>query len=179
MSHAHEVRSTTASGSKVYESQRAVHEYLHFHFGDEDGHIKDVDGLRSALNFAERCATLCSQAQKRNVTRALDVGCSVGGSAFHLSKHFNEVVGIDFSEHFVTAAKTLQSDGQMDYDMLVEGDTFQKCTALLPKDIDRSKVRFQQGDACSLSADLGGLSEAVSNYCWSLFILLFLQENLM
>lgn len=27
------VRSTTASGSVVYESERAVHEYLQFHFG--------------------------------------------------------------------------------------------------------------------------------------------------
>jgi hypothetical protein len=27
------VRSTTASGSAVYESERAVHEYLQFHYG--------------------------------------------------------------------------------------------------------------------------------------------------
>lgn len=157
----HEVRSTTASGSKIYESQRAVHEYLHFHFGKEDGHIANTNGLRNALNFAERCAILCSVAQNRNFSRALDIGCSVGGSTFHLSKHFNEVVGIDFSEHFISAAKTLQCDGQMGYDMLIEGETFQKCTALLPNDIDRSRVRFQQGDACNMTADLGWLSLAL------------------
>lgn len=28
-----QVRSTTASGSLVYESDRAVHEYLQFHYG--------------------------------------------------------------------------------------------------------------------------------------------------
>lgn len=28
-----QVRSTTASGSAVYESERAVHEYLQFHYG--------------------------------------------------------------------------------------------------------------------------------------------------
>ena len=41
------------------------------------------------------------------LTRALDVGCAVGGASFHLSTDFAEVVGIDFSHAFVDMANAL------------------------------------------------------------------------
>lgn len=43
-----------------------------------------------------------------SLERALDVGCAVGGSSFELTRHFDQVVGIDFSEMFITAANVLR-----------------------------------------------------------------------
>ena len=72
------VRSTTASGSAVYESKRAVDEYLLFHYGKASDQMMYNSGPRSALQFPERCAALCSDFSQEK-KRALDVGCAVGG----------------------------------------------------------------------------------------------------
>ena len=40
--------------------------------------------------------------------RALDVGCAVGGAAFHLARDFAAVVGIDFSHAFVDASNHMK-----------------------------------------------------------------------
>ncbi len=151
------VRSTAASGSQVYESKRAVDEYLLFHFGKRDDLMPYNFGPMDALDFPERCAKVCidiSGAQLKG--KALDIGCSVGGSSFSLANHFNHVVGIDFSQHFVDAANCMKKDGSMAYDMLQQGDLYRSCIAQVPASIDKSRVEFSQGDACNLSPDLGG-----------------------
>ena len=38
---------------------------------------------------------------------ALDIGCAVGGASFELAKTYDRVVGVDRSEAFVSAAKSL------------------------------------------------------------------------
>ena len=49
--------STTSSGhsGSVYESSKAVSEYLQFHFGSAKDILPYADGPHSALNFASRC----------------------------------------------------------------------------------------------------------------------------
>ena len=103
------VRSTTASGSTVYESSRAVSEYLLFHFGSPEDLCPYDFGPKNALNFPERTSKLVANldCSKR---RVLDVGCAVGGASFMFSKTFDEVVGIDFSQHFIDAANALKSN---------------------------------------------------------------------
>lgn len=90
------VRSTAASGSQVYDTKRAVDEYLFFHFGDSTNpglQMPYVFGPKDALDFTGRSARLCSSVAHNN-GRALDIGCSVGGSSFELSRYFDEVVGV-------------------------------------------------------------------------------------
>lgn len=164
MSNTNHVRSTAASGSQVYESKRAVHEYLLFHFGQQQDLMPYPFGPTDALEFPERCAAVCSSVTSGEGNRALDVGCSVGGSAFHLAKSFKSVVGVDFSQHFVDAANTLQQQGRMGYDMLQQGERFVSREAHVPADIDRSRVQFLQGDACSLDASLG--KSCALRLCW-------------
>ncbi|CBN77361.1 conserved unknown protein [Ectocarpus siliculosus] len=55
-------RSTAASGSVVYEGERAVHEYLQFHFGSTDEVLPHDCGPADALGFPKRCASLCAEA---------------------------------------------------------------------------------------------------------------------
>lgn len=148
------VRSTAASGSQVYESSRAVSEYLLFHYGAEADMMPYAFGPKAALNFTGRLADLGATHTKGR-GRALDLGCSVGGSAFELTKHFEEVVGIDFSQHFVDAGNTMKRDGQMDYEVMEQGSIFSKRMAALPEGVHPSKVTFEQGDATNLSRDLG------------------------
>ncbi len=102
-------RSTTASGSVVYESDRAAHEYLQFHYGMS--HLSDYlshllfarkgkpeevvpypFAPKDALNFLSRSvndAVAHSRPYMRH--RALEVGCAVGRSSFELSRTFDQV----------------------------------------------------------------------------------------
>lgn len=155
MSTSANVRSTAASGSQVYESKRAVHEYLLFHYGKPDDHLPHQAGPRSALNFPGRSAALCNEHASSSKKRALDIGCAVGASSFELAKYYDEVVGIDFSQHFVDAANLIKTDGNVEFESLVRGNVFKTCTTDLDQSIDRSRVEFRQGDACNLSPSLG------------------------
>lgn len=87
--------------------------------------------------------------------RALDVGCAVGRATFELSRHFDEAVGVDFSQHFVDAAEAMRARGRLPYDALVQGDIFEAREAALPAGVRADRVRFLRGDACNLDEALG------------------------
>jgi putative 4-mercaptohistidine N1-methyltranferase len=163
------VRSTASSGtgassgSNVYESIRAVHEYLLFHYGQKDILMPYSFGPHAALSFPERTAQICGQYVPRSAyihsgsgpTRALDLGCAVGGAAFELTQTFDEVVGIDFSHQFVATANTMKTTGTMEYSILKQGHIFENHIAVVPAHLDRTKTTFAQGDACNLDSSLG------------------------
>jgi len=129
-----------------------VDEYLLFHYGDDSDMMPYTFGPKQALQFPSRLAEFSLTHAGSGRGRALDLGCSVGGSAFQLAKHYEQVVGIDFSQHFVDAASSMASKGSADYEILKQGQIFLKRTAKVPANIDRSRVSFQQGDACNLNA---------------------------
>lgn len=152
------VRSTAASGSQVYESKRAVDEYLLFHYGRNEDIIPFQIPIDFALNFSSRGANLVKSSVTKNggnLGRVLDIGCAVGGLSFALSEHFSEVVGLDFSQHFVDAANKMKSEGKMSFNVLKQGDIFFETEASIPSHLERSKVNFLQGDACNLHEQLG------------------------
>ncbi|CAN0235112.1 unnamed protein product [Hapterophycus canaliculatus] len=112
-------RSTAASGSIVYEGERAVHEYLQFHFGRPEQVLPYDCGPKDALDFPRRCADLCIDAivtaegsEDTSTLRALDVGCSFGGITLQLTRAFDEVVGVDYSGSFVKAAEQMRVEGR-------------------------------------------------------------------
>lgn len=153
------VRSTTASGSMVYESERAVNEYLQYQYGAPVDVMPFSNGPMNALTFLKQtvldCATRVPKTQRRR--RALDVGCAVGGSTFELSQYFDEVRGIDFSHGFIDAAKRMQSQGQAQYMSTLQGQITLERTCRVPNELyqHKDKITFEQGDACDLSQDLG------------------------
>jgi tRNA/tmRNA/rRNA uracil-C5-methylase (TrmA/RlmC/RlmD family) len=167
------VRSTAASGSQIYESKRAVDEYLLFHYGKSSDIMPFNRGeMDFALNFTQRSANLVTDAVQRHGTkeckRVLDLGCAVGGLSFHLAKTFDQVLGIDYSHHFVEAANHMKAEGKMPYQIQKQGKLFYSSEAVVDADIDRSKVTFQQGDACNLNKELGEFCPAPL----SIFVLL-------
>ena len=87
--------------------------------------------------------------------RALDLGCAVGRSTFELARHFDQVVGIDFSQSFVDAANRMKSSGKHIATRLDEGNSLTELDLYVDTMIDRSRVFFEQGDAQWIREDIG------------------------
>lgn len=97
-----------------YETDKQVSEYLAFHYGqDEADYMNFPTAPKQLLNFnvhiAKRCAALAASSVGDGAPkRVLDVGCAVGRACFELANHFDEVVGVDFSQAFVNAANKMK-----------------------------------------------------------------------
>lgn len=144
------------NSAAYYDTDRALAEYLLFHYGSPSEVLPWGFGPTTALSYPVRCVTECLDAGRLSVTaRGLDLGCAVGRSTFELARHCAAVVGIDYSQSFIDAAQVLQSRGTMPFRHVVEGDLWVESMATVPSGIDRARVRFEHGDAQSLRADLG------------------------
>jgi putative 4-mercaptohistidine N1-methyltranferase len=150
------VRSTTASGSTVYESERAMHEYVQTHYGLPGDIYPYPNAPTEAITFISKTVEkTVGMLGKGSRKRALDIGCAVGGSSFELARYFEEVVGIDYSHAFINAAQQMQQTGALPYESEIEGGATRSFTASIDPSIDRSRVEFTQGDACALPESLG------------------------
>lgn len=140
--------------SNVYETTKLVDEYLLFHYGSETDILPDggdwPEEMRGSLGFAERTVKWFSPGKVR---RGLDLGCAVGRSAFEMSRDCGEVIGIDFSHAFITAAEALRQGEELSYQRLEEGRLSTGLTARAP--FAAENIAFQQGDAMSLPEALG------------------------
>lgn len=160
-------RSTTSSGivkgggSAVYESAKAVDEYLLFHFAEASLLMPYEFGPREATAFPQRCAQLVAKHAKKGSGKALDIGCAVGGATFELARTFNSVVGVDFSQAFVDTAKKLQDGERLPCTAMDEGILNSWFVASAPADVDGRRIKFQQGDACNLPTGDFGPFDAV------------------
>jgi putative 4-mercaptohistidine N1-methyltranferase len=87
--------------------------------------------------------------------RCLDIGCSVGRSAFEFARHFAHVDAIDFSARFIQSGVRLQQGDEVLYEIPVEGELTASRAVSLGRiglgDVG-AKVFFMQGDACNLKA---------------------------
>ncbi len=139
-----------------YESERGLGEYLLFHYGAAEEILPYAFGPKEALHFPVRCVSQCldTSALVPNA-RALDIGCAVGRATFELARWCGEVVGIDFSERFIRTASHLKTEGVVDFEYAVEGELTALGRAVVPPEIDRGRVNFEQGDAMALRRDLG------------------------
>lgn len=146
-------------GAHAYETGKMLDEYLLLHYGGARETLT-VDGVPEVLlDFPKRCAALVTKAAgaaPRPGRRALDIGCAVGGAAFELARSFDEVIGVDLSESFITAAGTLKEAGELSYFRRDEGELGVRLVARVDPTIDRRRVSFRRADACSLPADLHG-----------------------
>jgi 5-histidylcysteine sulfoxide synthase/putative 4-mercaptohistidine N1-methyltranferase len=139
-------------GARLYETDNLVTQYLEFHYGDAGG-AREVLGVP---NFPRACvaATLPHVPAERR-RRCLDVGCSVGRSAFEFARHFAHVDAIDFSARFIQSGVRLQNGDEVLYEVPAEGDLTTPRGVSLEKlglaDVG-GRVSFMQGDACNLKA---------------------------
>jgi putative 4-mercaptohistidine N1-methyltranferase len=130
-----------------YDSQRAAAEYLLLHYGDPEPWGRP---------FPARCVTGClAVALLPGRARALDLGCAVGGGTFELARHCAQVIGIDTSKPFIALARRLRERGCCGFKFCVEGELMRTGRAVVPREIDRKRARFEVGDAANLRGDLG------------------------
>ncbi|KAH9254887.1 5-histidylcysteine sulfoxide synthase [Batrachochytrium salamandrivorans] len=118
----------------VYETPELATQYLDLHFALPDPNHP----LKFASGFPKRCADLVIKHSIGKNNRALDVGCAVGGSTFALTQHFNNVLGVDFSQSFIDLANTMKQTGQV--------NGFH--SSGIP-----TRAEFIKGDACALQLD--------------------------
>ena len=138
----------------IYETRKLLDEYLLFHHGQPDEVLPWAFGPKEALGFAVRTVSELYD-PARPVARALDLGCAVGRSSFELAALSAEVIGIDFSNAFIEAARELQRTGHLHYERLDEAAASTQLTAEVPPSLPRNRVHFETGDAMNLRADLG------------------------
>jgi len=142
--------------SAIYESDKLLAEYLLFHYGAAEEILPGVTnapvGMRDALGFPQRTVAGFSEG---DVSRGLDLGCAVGRSTFEMARSCAEVIGIDFSHAFIRAAEALRRGETLVYQRLDEGSLTTPLEARAPQEIDAGRIRFLQGDAMNLPADLG------------------------
>ena len=81
-----------------YETKDVVQMYLEFHYGPDHFGIE---------NYPKHCARACiARAKELGIQgRVLDMGCNVGRSVMELASYFNQVVGLDYSNAAIEAAK--------------------------------------------------------------------------
>lgn len=137
----------------LYETPKLVGEYLLFHYGKPHEILppEAPDGMAAALDFAVRTQARFAASE---VERGLDLGCAVGRSAYEMTTHCREVIGIDFSRAFIDAARAL-SHGPVAYKRLDEAHLTTPLEASVPTHVQPDRVHFETGDAMDLRADLG------------------------
>ncbi|MDQ8179232.1 putative 4-mercaptohistidine N1-methyltransferase [Pelagicoccus sp. SDUM812005] len=133
-----------------YETDKAISEYLLFHYGTAD----HFQGPPEALDFSKRCAELATRRPLKH-GRALDLGCAVGRSACELSAYFEETIGIDFSHGLIEAAERIRDGASLEAEIAIEGDLTERITLQRPANTRPHCLSFRQGDALALPSDLG------------------------
>ncbi|MEI8037596.1 MAG: putative 4-mercaptohistidine N1-methyltransferase [Verrucomicrobiota bacterium] len=140
----------------IYESDKLLAEYLLFHYGAETEILPPERawpaGMREALGFTQRTVGHFAAGK---VARGLDLGCAVGRSTFEMARTCDEVTALDFSHAFIRAAESLRRGETLAYQRLEEGSLHTKLLARRPVGVAGANVRFLQGDALQLPADLG------------------------
>ena len=140
----------------TYEEPAVLHQYLLFHYGSAADQFAYPFGAMDGLDFPRRCVELgVNVGALCGPSRALDLGCAVGGATFQLARHCEEVIGIDASHAFIGAAKRLLRDGRHPLVRADEGSATTELEVALDPGIDTARVAFEVGDAQALRSDLG------------------------
>lgn len=127
-----------------YETDGLVAQYLDFQYGPRHFDV---------MNYAAQLVDIAVE-NTIHRGRALDIGCATGRASFELARHFDSVVGMDYSARFIDVALALARGEACRYVIPEEGELVDYCQASLA-DVNISaeqtaRVTFVQGDACNL-----------------------------
>eukprot|EP00282_Hemiselmis_andersenii_P005490 CAMPEP_0114143816 /NCGR_PEP_ID=MMETSP0043_2-20121206/19180_1 /TAXON_ID=464988 /ORGANISM="Hemiselmis andersenii, Strain CCMP644" /LENGTH=798 /DNA_ID=CAMNT_0001238123 /DNA_START=24 /DNA_END=2416 /DNA_ORIENTATION=+ len=145
------------------QQQAVVNQAMTSHYGLRLDVVPWENGPQGA-NFVTTIADLLTAKAKKNgvpLTRALDLGCAVGGSTFQLALSFPEVVGIDASPSMVDAANEIKREGQRTYLRLDEDGVLTEIVANVDNMVERTRVSFFVDDATSISPAVYGVFDCI------------------
>lgn len=162
----------TIDSGNVYETNDSLNMYLGLHY-PSSGVVEGVPPILPheqspvhGTHFPQRVANLLTSLNpKRTTNKALDMGCSVGGSSFELAKTFDHVDAFDFSENFIGAAKSMQAGEKMEVMVPTEAELFETVEATLEPGVTpeiAGKVNFFVGDACNIE-ELSPIKDSNTN----------------
>jgi putative 4-mercaptohistidine N1-methyltranferase len=152
------------AGTRLYETDQLVTQYLEFHYFDAasggfdaaSGGFDAASGPLGVPNFPQACAAaVMPHVTETQRDRCLDIGCSVGRSALEFARYFAHVDAIDFSARFIQAGVRLQAGDEVHYEIPLEGElTSSRAIALDRIGLTDAapRVAFLQGDACNLKS---------------------------
>jgi 5-histidylcysteine sulfoxide synthase/putative 4-mercaptohistidine N1-methyltranferase len=136
-----------------YETDIDVCEQLESHYGDKhlniDNYSQQVSGL--VVNKVEKYGI--------NANKLLNLGCSVGRTAFEMSKYFQHIDAVDFSARYIQYGVQLQQQKTLRYTSVISGD-IQSFHEVSLKDLTLNEsaehIVFSQGDASNLKTIFNG-----------------------
>ena len=137
----------------TYETVEMVSKYLMMHWAEANDLFDSSLAPEVVFPQVVDLPVACAQLVQRFITgtdRAMDLGCAVGRTTFELARNFKEVIGIDYSRHFIDAACHLQKHGTIQYNRKDQGMQTTPLVASVDSSIDRQRVRFEVGDASEL-----------------------------
>ena len=115
---------------------------LHSHYGAQDNYPKDLANLVKSLKLATG-----------KQGKLLNLGCTVGRTAFELSSDFDHIDALDFSAQTIQHAVKLQQGESVRFATINEGDIVdyhEVSLASLNMKVAPSSIAFCQGDASNL-----------------------------
>ena len=134
-----------------YETDPEVVPYCELHYGD------DYFGVE---NYPEKLAQIAlNHVQGRAKTKALNIGCKTGRSAFELAVEFENVTGVDFTARMIRIGVELKDKGYTQYTLPEEGEIVsfhQRNLQELGLDGARPKVDFMQADISNMKSVFSG-----------------------
>ena len=138
-----------------YETDALLNQYMLFHYGsaqeNQDTQISARVGHPQVQAFIPATVDLVNRFAKASA-KVLDLGCAVGRASFDLTKTFDAVIGLDYSQAFVDAAQRMQRAGSADYTRHDTGRFSTLLSAKLDDGVDVKRVVFVRGDAAKLHA---------------------------
>lgn len=147
------------SGASLYESPRLLGEYLLLHYGTATTlrhQALPVDPSITEIPFPVRAVReLLDPDLLPGDASAFEPGCSVGASAFELARRCSSVEASDYSLSFITAAQRLAREGKHEGIRTLEGAITEPFTAVVPSEVERSRVTFSVQDATALPSGMG------------------------
>lgn len=141
-----------------YESGILRDWYLLFHYGSADQILHgigfDTAGLPPrCLEFPVATAEMATGGEP--CARALDLGCAVGRSTFELTRHADEVIGIDFSASFIDCARQIRSGETVAYHRYAEMHQRELLQVEADPEWRMTRADFRTGDAMHPDPGLG------------------------
>lgn len=150
---------------KIYETDASKNQYIEFHFTPgKTSYARDLKQISEAFDFPLRIAQAFTpyvdsirkaRGGESARIRALDLGCAVGASCFELSKHFDEVIGVDLSSTFIQTANEMKVVKKLTYKAPEQGRLTLDREATLDPAANADNCKFVVGDALNVDKALG------------------------
>ncbi|KAF8296747.1 putative methyltransferase domain containing protein [Trypanosoma cruzi] len=163
---ASEAREEKKEGSEMYKSELCARQYMEFHYTpSRTSYAQRLRTISESFDFPQRMAQKFKEffpEAKNEQTRALEIGCATGASVLEMSKYFDSVIGVDYSEIFIHFAQEVLRENsvphvsRVSFGAVDQGDIEVTRHVRLSHGLFPKRCQFFWGDAMNLLGGGGG-----------------------